>query len=138
MRVENMKVDGAAVTARVYLQASRTPKTTDPFKRAASWEKSVRKAFEYRGWLVDVENVMPVNDNPSILDVLVYRKNDERRDDLRECRRWNVRTQAERVVNDIYRGAVNAYDVLIDTQNERIASEHDTLAKMYTKLFSAK
>ena len=138
MRVENMTTRAAGrTTARVYLQASRTPKTNDAFKRAASWERSVRKAFEYRGWIVDaVENIMPVDDSQSILDVIVILKNNERVDALRECKRWNVKTQSERVVSAIYERVINAYDVLIDAQNERIAIEHDKRSALYARLFA--
>ena len=138
MRVENMTTGANGLTtARVYLQASRTPKTSDALKRAISWERSVRKAFEYRGWIVDtVENIMPVDDSQSILDVVVILKNNERVDALRECKRWNVKTQSERVVSAIYNRVVNAYDILINARNERITSEHDKRSALYTRLFA--
>lgn len=141
MRIENMTTDtDGRTSARVYLQASRTPKTNNALKRAISWERSVRKAFEYRGWIVDtVENIMPVDDSPSILDVVVILKNSERVDAIRECKRWNVKTQTERVVSALYDGrAINAYDVLINAQNERIASEHDERAKDVYAAFSVR
>lgn len=138
MRIENMTTcaDGKT-SARVYLQASRTPKTNNALKRAISWERSVRKAFEYRGWIVDtVDNIMPVNDSPSILDVIVILKNRERVDAIRECKRWNVKTQTERVISALYERAVNAYDVLINAQNERVSSEHDKRSALYNRLFA--
>ena len=127
-------------TARVYLQASRTPKTSDAFKRAASWECSVRKAFEYRGWIVDtVENIMPVvEDSPSIIDVVVVLRNSERMDALRECRRWNVRTQAARVVSAIYNNYISIFDARIQEREERIKREHEKRSALYSRLFADK
>ena len=98
MRVENTKVDGNAVTATVFLQKSRVPKTTDPFKRAASYEKSIIKAFEYRGWVVTVDEFTPDEKDPGKLAVCVTRVNSERADSLRECKRWNVKTAAVRKI----------------------------------------
>jgi hypothetical protein len=138
MRVENMTTGADGRTsARVYLQSSRTPKTSDALKRAISWERSVRKSFEYRGWIVDtVENIIPVNDSPSILDVVVILKNNERIDALRECKRWNVKTQSERIVHAIYERAINAYDILINDNEERVKHEHDKRSALYSKLFA--
>lgn len=98
MRVENTKVDGNAVTATVFLQKSRVPKSTDPFKRAASYEKSIIKAFEYRGWVVTVDSFLPDEKDPGKLAVCVTRVNSERDDSLRECKRWNVKTAAVRKI----------------------------------------
>ena len=98
MRVENMKVDGNAVTATVFLQKSRVPKTDNPFKRASSYEKSIIKAFEYRGWVVTVDNFLPDADDPGKIAVCVTRVNSERDDSLRECKRWNVKTAAVRKI----------------------------------------
>lgn len=93
-----MATSGPSVTATVYLQASRVPKTADPFKRAASYEKSIIKAFEYRGWRVKVENFIPDSDDPGKLLVSVIRDNEERDDSIRECKRWNVKTAAVRKI----------------------------------------
>ena len=101
MRVENMKVDGNAVTATVFLQKSRVPKTTDPFKRAASYEKSIIKAFEYRGWIITVDNFLPDADDPGKIAVCVTLANSERDDSLRECKRWNAKTNAVRKIVEL-------------------------------------
>ena len=98
MRVENIIEDGDRVTATVYLQASRVPKTSDPVKRAASYERSVIKAFEYRGWRVTVDNLLPDPDDAGKLSVSVVRENSVRDDSLRECRRWNAKTSAVRKI----------------------------------------
>lgn len=98
MRVENMIEDGNRVTATVYLQASRIPKTDDPVKRAASYERSIIKAFEYRGWRVTVDNLLPDPNNAGKILVSVIRENTERDDSLRECRRWNAKTGAVRKI----------------------------------------
>ena len=97
MRVENTKVDGNAVTATVYLQKSRVPKSTNPFKRA-SYEKSIIKAFEYRGWVVTVDSFLPDEKDPGKLAVCVTRVNSERDASLRACKRWNVKTAAVRKI----------------------------------------
>ena len=98
MRVEDIREDGDRVTATVYLQASRVPKTSDPVKRAASYERSVIKAFEYRGWRVIVDALVPDPNDAGKLSVSVVRENSERDDSLRECRRWSNKTRAVREI----------------------------------------